>query len=537
MRERESETTKRTHPKIRAAPVEDASCALAACGPDFTRLSSCNLPTETGTVQLCVYGEPGGASWVVCISGAVRGRQSVHLRVHDACLTSEVLGSLKCDCALQLRMFQQHIATHGGVLIYTPQEGRGIGLANKVAAYSLQEQGLDTVDANTALGLPEEARDYTRVRAILTDLGVASVVLLTNNPFKLRTLRSLGIQVESAASILPDGLPEQCVGYLRTKAARMGHMLPSSRLHARDAEKAPRLRVPEECVECDDSLSRSGAAETTPLPWGERDEVALLLKTLSHEIERHTRREDTTTSRRRPFVTLTYAQTLDGSIAGPLGASGERLIISGVPSMTMTHALRAIHDAIIVGVGTALADNPQLTVRLTPGRNPLRVVLDGQLRVPVDSKMMRAGVERRTTAAVVTLQRTLCNSAAAMRAAHLRSCRVRVLAVKPDERGKVPLTSALSVLGERLRVRSAMVEGGTEVIASCALERAAHRVVLTLGPKLTHGTRPAFKVLSERAPSLNEAACPLYGVHSFCLGDDVVVSGRGPSFDRLAMQE
>ena len=214
-----------------------ATSTPTACGPDFRKLSSCNLPTEHGTVQLRIYSEPGGADWVVCVSGPVHGRRRVQLRVHDACLTSEVLGSLKCDCALQLRMFQQHIAAQGGVLIYTPQEGRGIGLANKIAAYALQEKGLDTVDANTALGLPEEARDYSRVRAILSDLGIMSVVLLTNNPFKLTSLRALGIEVESATSILPSGLPEQCVGYLRTKAARMGHMLPAERLHARQPEQ------------------------------------------------------------------------------------------------------------------------------------------------------------------------------------------------------------------------------------------------------------------------------------------------------------
>ena len=103
------------------------------------------------------------------------------MRVHDACLTSEILGSLKCDCAQQLRLSQHHLAKHGGVLIYTPQEGRGIGLAAKVAAYALQEGGLDTVDANVALGLPAEARDYSAVRDILDHLRIRSVVILTNN--------------------------------------------------------------------------------------------------------------------------------------------------------------------------------------------------------------------------------------------------------------------------------------------------------------------------------------------------------------------
>jgi GTP cyclohydrolase II len=159
------------------------------------------MPTNNGRMAVRVYGERdrGEAfysqhAWVACLwadcDDVYRGSERVHMRVHDACLTSEVLGSLKCDCAVQLRLAQQHLAQQGGILIYTPQEGRGIGLASKIAAYGLQErQGLDTVDANLALGLPDEARDYTPVRTILDSLGVRSVVLLTNNPFKVHADR------------------------------------------------------------------------------------------------------------------------------------------------------------------------------------------------------------------------------------------------------------------------------------------------------------------------------------------------------------
>jgi GTP cyclohydrolase II len=116
--------------------------------------------------------------------------------VHDACFTSEVLGSLKCDCAEQLQLAMEYIhANSPGIVIYLWQEGRGIGLANKIAAYKLQEQGLDTVDANRALGLPDDSREYTSVRNILKELGVKSVRLMTNNPRKINVLTDLGVKV------------------------------------------------------------------------------------------------------------------------------------------------------------------------------------------------------------------------------------------------------------------------------------------------------------------------------------------------------
>jgi GTP cyclohydrolase II len=355
---------------------------------EFRKLSSCNLPTEYGSVELRVYGWSGlaKADWVVCTSGVIEGQHRVQVRVHDACLTSEVLGSLKCDCALQLRLFQQCIAKHGGVLIYTPQEGRGIGLANKVAAYALQEQGLDTVDANTALGLPEEARDYTVVPYILRDLGVISIVLLTNNPFKLTSLRKLGVQVTNAATIVAPGMSEHCKEYVRTKAQRMGHVIPGYSAPPEPTALAQSVASPRvlQCLPVDDEDEPSEPSDrsnrlsspdpgwpATPgedgptrlvtlsssAPPSKTVPYAALLRTLRGEIAAVARMMGT-----GPFLTLTYAQTLDGSIAGPLGASGPRLMLSGERSMAMTHALRAVHDAIVVGIGTALADDPKLTV-------------------------------------------------------------------------------------------------------------------------------------------------------------------------------
>jgi GTP cyclohydrolase II len=160
------------------------------------------------------------------MTGKPEGGAAIPLRVHDACFTSEVLGSLKCDCADQLALSLDYIAGPGapGLVIYLQQEGRGIGLANKIAAYALQEGGLDTVDANRALGLPDDAREYSSVAAILADLGIASVRLMTNNPRKVELLRGLGVAVVGRIPCLVQA-QEHSLGYLLAKARRMSHLL------------------------------------------------------------------------------------------------------------------------------------------------------------------------------------------------------------------------------------------------------------------------------------------------------------------------
>lgn len=184
------------------------------------------------------------------------------MRVHDACATSELFGSVKCDCSEQLRLAQQRIAQSGGVLVYTPQEGRGIGLAQKIAAYALQERdGLDTVDANRALGLPDEDRSYEMVPLILTDLGVLSVRLLTNNPFKVESLRPLllrvGIELEDALPHWSSNVSEKCQGYLEAKVQRMGHM---SRGKPAAMPSASAAVAAASCLPCEGELETSAAA-------------------------------------------------------------------------------------------------------------------------------------------------------------------------------------------------------------------------------------------------------------------------------------
>mmetsp|Transcript_18491 Transcript_18491/g.31895 ORF Transcript_18491/g.31895 Transcript_18491/m.31895 type:complete len:394 (-) Transcript_18491:108-1289(-) len=185
------------------------------------------LPTTKGPYRLRAYRDRyiPGYEPVALISGPVEEMHDVILRVHDQCVTSEVFGSLKCDCKDQLDYSMEYIRDHGpGLVIYLQQEGRGIGLANKVAAYRMQELGYDTVDANRVLGLPDDSRDYHAVKDILDDLKIGSVRLLTNNPRKVERLTSLGACVSSRIPIV---LPTNqfSVGYLTAKVARMGHIL------------------------------------------------------------------------------------------------------------------------------------------------------------------------------------------------------------------------------------------------------------------------------------------------------------------------
>ncbi|MBN0043084.1 GTP cyclohydrolase II [Streptomyces actuosus] len=153
------------------------------------------------------------------------------VRLHSECLTGDVLGSARCDCGPQLREAVERIADRGGVLLYLRQEGRGIGLYNKLDAYALQDEGLDTYEANAALGLPEDARDYTAGAQMLRALGIDRVDLLTNNPDKAGQLGDLGVDVRDR---VPTGVftTRHNVHYLRAKALRTQHTLPLAELHA-----------------------------------------------------------------------------------------------------------------------------------------------------------------------------------------------------------------------------------------------------------------------------------------------------------------
>ena len=192
------------------------------------RVGNARLPTRIGTFDAVAFSDlRTGTEPIALVYGDVGGRDAPLVRLHSECLTGDVLGSLRCDCGEQLgRALTAIVAEGGGVLLYLRQEGRGIGLANKLRAYALQDRGLDTVAANAALGLPVDAREYGAAAAILDDLGLEHVRLMTNNPDKVAGLEAHGIRVTERVPLpaLPNPANRR---YLETKAARLGHVLPS----------------------------------------------------------------------------------------------------------------------------------------------------------------------------------------------------------------------------------------------------------------------------------------------------------------------
>jgi GTP cyclohydrolase II len=196
------------------------------------RYSEAEVPTEYGDFRVVVYrettdgrdGRPRVEEHVAIVKGDVRG-DDVVVRVHSECMTGEILHSLKCDCREQLDRGLRTIESEGrGAVLYLRQEGRGIGLGDKIRAYKLQERGVDTVDANRMLGLPDDSRRYHVAAFMCRDLGIRSVSLLTNNPLKVQGLRAEGIRVGQRVPVYIEP-NEHNVGYLLTKSRRMQHEL------------------------------------------------------------------------------------------------------------------------------------------------------------------------------------------------------------------------------------------------------------------------------------------------------------------------
>jgi GTP cyclohydrolase II len=190
------------------------------------RVAEARLPTEFGEFRILGYRSLNSTEeFVVLVQGELRKDRPTLVRVHSQCLTGDVFGSTKCDCGQQLRKAMELIERQGsGAIVYQQQEGRGIGIINKIRAYALQDEGADTIEANEKLGLAVDLRSYEQCAEILRHLGVKSVRLMSNNPEKIRALEEMGLKVVERVSLVT--VPSDAArSYLRTKKEKLGHLL------------------------------------------------------------------------------------------------------------------------------------------------------------------------------------------------------------------------------------------------------------------------------------------------------------------------
>ncbi len=425
--------------------------------------ASARIPTQYGTFKLILFkSNQDDKEHLAFVMGDVDGKENVLVRIHSECFTGDVMGSLRCDCGEQLRRAMARIAQAGqGVVLYLRQEGRGIGLADKLRAYNLQDDGYDTVEANVLLGHSPDERDFSIAAAMIKALRIKSVRLLTNNPKKIKDLKDRGIRVTGREPIEVIPKPENAF-YLLTKKQKMNHILSYSNLEAELYEFS-------DLIEWFDKNARSYKREGCPL------------------------------------VTLSYAQTLDGSITHRRGVAG--LAISGPGTKRMTHWLRAQHRAILVGIGTLLSDDPKLTVTHVRGESPRPVVLDSNLRTPLSARIFN----HPKRPIIVCLP----ESATSERASALRAAGAEILPIPPRE-GKIDLTKLLPALEQR-GLDSLMVEGGAAVITAFVKQGLADIFILTIAPFFVGGVN----ALTESLPLMPR----LYQVGSMQLGQDVVLWG------------
>ena len=192
------------------------------------RLTTAKLPTKHGHFEVVIYDVDGQPEQpFVFYMGELSEADAPLVRIHSSCFTGDLLASLRCDCGDQLQLALQRIGEEGvGVVVYLHQEGRGIGLAEKIKAYALQDQGMDTVEANLALGHPADLRDYEVAIQILEDLGVSQIRLMSNNPKKVEAFAGSSVSVVEQVAIIPP-VKDENRDYLATKRDKMGHVLPS----------------------------------------------------------------------------------------------------------------------------------------------------------------------------------------------------------------------------------------------------------------------------------------------------------------------
>lgn len=452
------------------------------------KMACARIPTDVGEFTLCLYhNNSDNKEHLALIVGDVAeaangGGLPVLVRVHSECFTGDVLGSRRCDCGPQLVAAMSRVAEEGrGVILYLRQEGRGIGLLEKLRAYNLQDMGYDTVDANLVLGHQPDLRDYRIAAEMLKDLGIGSLRLMTNNPDKITGLEREGLVITER---IPLQMPinAENAHYLDTKVRRMRHLLQLDSPEANGQNPSPTMP----------------AGVVSPVEMRESP-ISDSLPEIFNPLPRRSG---------RPYVTLSYAQSLDGSITV---RRGEQTLISGPEAGRLTHRLRAHHDAILVGIGTVIADDPQLTVRLVRGPDPQPVVVDSRLRFPPWAKLLRG--ERRPWIATT-------EAADRGRQAALESAGARVIRLPADPDGLVSLPALLDHLHQS-HIRSLMVEGGATVISNFLAAHLADRLVLTIAPMMLGGLNAVANLGQLNGRVLPHLVAPRYQA----LGKDIIMFG------------
>lgn len=206
--------------------VEKFICPNSPSRLSIERVADAKLPTEWGDFTIAGYRSlTSTEEYVVLYKGDLAPDEPTLVRIHSQCLTGDVFASMKCDCGPQLHRTLEMIEEEGrGAVVYQQQEGRGIGIINKIRAYALQDQGADTVEANERLDLPVDSRDYRQCAEVLFDLGLCKVKVISNNPGKLKALEEAGLEIVERVSIEVES-SEPAARYLRTKKEKMGHLL------------------------------------------------------------------------------------------------------------------------------------------------------------------------------------------------------------------------------------------------------------------------------------------------------------------------
>src|SRR5437867_4944467 len=205
---------------------ENTDCPWSKQPISVERVATAKLPTKRGDFMIAGYRSlTSDEEFVVLYKGEMDGEVPTLVRIHSQCLTGDVFASIKCDCGPQLHRAMEMIEAEGrGAIVYQQQEGRGIGIINKIRAYALQDEGADTVEANEELGFAVDARDYRQCAEILFDLGLCKVRVISNNPEKLKALEAAGLQIVERIPIEVDA-EQPAAHYLRTKKEKMGHLL------------------------------------------------------------------------------------------------------------------------------------------------------------------------------------------------------------------------------------------------------------------------------------------------------------------------